>query len=39
VDIFDKVSAVSGRLDKENLFSMLFRSVIVTTPNDLDAVV
>ena len=39
VDTFDAISRVSGRLDKEALFTKLFRAVILTNPNELDAVV
>ena len=39
VDTFDAVSKATGRLDKENLFCRLFRAVIITTPEDLDAIV
>jgi len=35
VNIFERVSAVSGRLEKENLFCKLFRAVILMTPTDL----
>ena len=35
VDTFDAVSRVSGRLDKENLFTKLFRAVIHSTPRGL----
>ena len=33
------MSKVSGRLDKENLFTKFFISVILTTPEDLETVV
>lgn len=39
VEIFEQISKVGGRLDKENLFSRLFRAVISTTPEDLDTIV
>lgn len=39
VETFDAISNVSGRLDKENLFSRLFQQVIQKTPKDLTAVV
>lgn len=39
VEIFEQISQVSGRLEKENLFSRLFRAVISTTPQDLDTIV
>jgi DNA ligase-1 len=39
VNIFERVSAVSGRLEKENLFCKLFRAVILMTPSDLIDVV
>ena len=32
VDIFESISKVSGRIEKEGLFSKLFRAVILTTP-------
>jgi DNA ligase-1 len=39
VEIFEEISRVSGRLEKENLFAKLFRAVIATTPADLDVIV
>lgn len=39
VEIFEQISKVGGRLEKENLFSRLFRAVISTTPEDLDSIV
>jgi DNA ligase-1 len=36
---FEKISQVSGRLDKESLFTRLFRAVVLTYPADLSAVV
>lgn len=39
VDTFESISKVPGRLDKEELFTKLFRAVILTTPNDLEAIV
>lgn len=38
VEIFEEISKVSSRIEKENLFAKLFRSVIYTTPNDLDVI-
>jgi hypothetical protein len=39
VETFEKVSSLSGRLDKEECFCKLFRAVICTTPNDLETVI
>lgn len=39
MNTFEAVSKVSGRLDKENLFTKFFISVILTTPEDLETVV
>ncbi len=39
VNTFEAVSKVSGRLDKESLFTKFFISVILTTPEDLETVV
>jgi DNA ligase-1 len=39
VDCFERVSAVSGRLEKENLLARLFRAIILTSPSELEAVV
>lgn len=39
VDTFEAVSNVSGRLEKEGLFSRFFRAVILTKPEDLEAIV
>ena len=39
VNTFEAISKVSGRLDKESLFCKLFRSIICTTPGELDAIV
>lgn len=37
VDTFEQIDKHSGRLDKENIFTKLFREVILTNPNDLIA--
>jgi len=39
VECFERVAAVSGRLDKENTLAKLFRAVILTTPAELEEVV
>ena len=39
VEIFEEISKVSSRIEKENLFAKLFKSVIYTTPNDLDVII
>jgi DNA ligase-1 len=39
VDIFEEISAVSGRLDKEHLMSKLFTAVLTSSPQDLESVV
>ena len=39
VETFESVANLSGRLDKENAFCKLFKAVIKTSPNDLDAIV
>jgi len=39
VDTFEAISKVSGRLEKEGLFSRFFRAVIITKPEDLESVV
>lgn len=38
VNTFDAVSKVSGRLDKEGLFSRLFQAVLLTSPDELETV-
>lgn len=38
VDTFENISKHSGRLDKENIFTKFFRSVILASPNDLTAI-
>ena len=38
-NIFEKISLVSARLEKESLFAKLFRAVILTYPEDLTAVI
>jgi DNA ligase 1 len=38
-ETFEEISKVSGRLEKESLFTRLFRAVIATTPKDLDVIV
>lgn len=39
VQTFDAASKVSGRLDKEHIFTNLFRAVLFTTPEDLASIV
>ena len=39
VDCFERVSSVSGRLDKENMLARLFRAIILTSPSELEDVV
>ena len=39
VDCFERVGAVSGRLEKENLIARLFRAVILTSPAELEDIV
>lgn len=39
VQTFERIEAISSRLEKESLFSNLFRSIILTTPEDLDSVI
>jgi DNA ligase-1 len=39
VSTFESVSLVSGRLEKESLFCRLFKSVILTKPDDLHYIV
>jgi hypothetical protein len=36
VETFEAVSRVSGRIDKENLFTKLFRAAIHTTPSGME---
>ena len=36
---FDKIAATSSRLEKESILCKLYRSVVVTTPQDLECVV
>lgn len=38
VETFERIAAVSGRLEKESLMSRLFRAVILTTPSDLEVI-
>ena len=38
VNTFEKIENISSRLEKENLFCNLFRSVILTTPGDLECI-
>jgi DNA ligase-1 len=39
VQAFDSASKISGRLDKEHIFTNLFRAVLLTTPDDLASIV
>ena len=38
VEVFEKISGLSGRLDKEKAFCNLFRAVILTTPTDVETI-
>jgi DNA ligase-1 len=39
VETFDKISNVSGRLEKEGLFIKLYRAIMASSPKDLDTAV
>jgi DNA ligase-1 len=39
VNIFEEISKVSGRIDKENLFSKLFSAILATNPQELESIV
>jgi DNA ligase-1 len=38
-EIFEAISCVSGRIEKENLLCTLFTAILITTPRDLDIAV